>query len=69
MIDAEELVFCKRRGHMPKAGVRNGWVPCELCGMWLRELVILEEREDDPPEGDQNPLIKMRNRLEAPDAP
>ena len=47
MIDPEELAICKRREH--RLVMDEGWSPCELCGLWLREKRTIEEREDEPP--------------------
>ena len=64
MINREELAMCRRRGHDPQAVVNmsDGWRQCKWCGMWLREVRTLEEREDEPPEDEQDPLTKLRRR-------
>ena len=54
MINPDELVVCKRRGH--NAGpLGTGWSQCKWCGMWVREVCKIEEREDDPPETERSP--------------
>ena len=51
MVNQDELAICRKRGH--KAIVReSGWVPCEYCGMWLKEERRILEREDEPPEAE-----------------
>jgi hypothetical protein len=55
MIDGNELAICKRRGHDPgPVNLHQGWVNCKWCGIWLREVRTMEEREDTPPESEQN---------------
>jgi len=48
-----ELAICKRRGHDSMALEKN-WRRCKWCGMWLREVRTIEEREDDPPENQRS---------------
>jgi hypothetical protein len=61
MINAEELVICRRRSHNPEAGFgMGGWVQCVSCGMWLREVTTIEEREDEPPESELSLLARAR---------
>jgi hypothetical protein len=58
MINADELEICRRRGHMtPGRMIDHGWAQCKSCGMWLREIIVREEREDEPPEDEIDPLI------------
>jgi hypothetical protein len=59
MINQEELAICQRRGHAPDLGVRLGWVRCKWCGLWLREIRTLEEREDEPPENERSLFSKL----------
>jgi hypothetical protein len=59
MVNPEELVICKRRGHNLGPGIRLGWQQCKWCGTWVREVLTIEEREDEPPEEDQDPLGKL----------
>jgi len=59
MIDQEELTVCRRRGHDASTGLFPGWTQCKWCGMWIREVRTLEEREETPPESEQNPLAKL----------
>jgi len=57
MINPEELAICKRRGHRPDGlFIQQGWSQCQWCGMWLREVKTIEEREDEPPKSEQNVL-------------
>ena len=62
MINAEELTVCKRRGHDAEIGLRSGWVQCKWCGMWLREVKTVQEREDDPPVSERNTLPELRKK-------
>jgi hypothetical protein len=58
MINPEELAICKRRGHKAD-GLSlhtSRWSQCQWCGMWLREVRTIEEREDDPPKEEQSPI-------------
>lgn len=48
MINREELAICKRRGHGLKGLSNERWKQCRWCGMWLREVCVIEEREDEP---------------------
>lgn len=64
MIDAAELAICRRRGHNPEAGSgMGGWIQCVSCGMWLREVTTIEEREDEPPESELSLLAKSRKAM------
>jgi hypothetical protein len=58
MINAEELAICRRRGHGVSL-MTESWIKCKWCGMWLREVRKVEEREDEPPQDQQNPLGKL----------
>ena len=57
MINPEELTICKRRGHNLDVVLDNKWTPCESCGMWVRELTVIQEREDEPSEDEIYPWI------------
>ena len=57
MINAEELAICKRRGHKATT-MYQYWVQCEACGMWIRDVHTIEEREDDPPPKERYPQAK-----------
>ena len=39
-----ELDICKKRGHDITV-LEQEWLPCAACGMWVRELRVIEERE------------------------
>jgi hypothetical protein len=60
MVNPEELSICKRRGHDVVLMTQGKWSQCEACGMWLRQ--VIEEREDDPPAEDIDPLDRARRR-------
>lgn len=65
MINREELTVCRRRGHdVISVGLRQAWTQCRWCGMWLREVVTMEEREDTPPESEQSPFSRQRRNPE-----
>jgi len=60
MINPEELAICRKRGHTLRAvSVRDKWAQCRWCGLWIRERLLLEEREDAPPEDEQSSLAKI----------
>jgi hypothetical protein len=59
-INHEELAICRRRGHVTPFSLKAGWLQCEKCGMWLRDVVTREEREDEPPENERNPVLMLR---------
>ncbi len=60
MINREEYAICKRRGHPTFVEEREGWLQCEACGMWLRKVITIEEREDAPPENEQSCFQQLR---------
>jgi hypothetical protein len=62
MVNQEELALCKRRSHTVDPSVR-GWRQCTSCGMWVREKYVIEEREDEPPSEEIDPLEKMKRRV------
>jgi hypothetical protein len=59
MINADELAICKRRGHDSIPPFGDGWTQCKWCGIWHRVVRTIEEREDEPPKDEQNPLGKL----------
>ena len=61
MVNPEELAICKRRGHDRSRMLGEGWCQCRWCGIWLRDVYTIEEREDEPPEEEQNAFGKMRS--------
>jgi hypothetical protein len=63
MINPEELAICKRRGHDAGSFRDHGWLQCKWCGLWLREVRTIEEREDAPPENERSPFHKTRKLL------
>jgi hypothetical protein len=58
MIKPKELAICKQRGHDPE-GHSNKWERCKYCGTWTRTISTIEEREDDPPEDEQDPMYRL----------
>jgi hypothetical protein len=64
MINPDELVICKRRGHNLDLVLDNKWSPCESCGMWVRDVLVAQEREDEPPEEEIHPRVISRRHLE-----
>jgi hypothetical protein len=62
VINQEELAICKRRGHQPAP--YKQWQRCKWCGMWIRSVTTIEEREDDPPEKERDPMQTIRDELE-----
>lgn len=59
MIDPAEYQICKRRGHDGGLlGLSEKWSQCKWCGVWLRSVKVIEEREEEPPKADRNPLDK-----------
>jgi hypothetical protein len=67
-INGDERAICKRRGHDAGMSLHLGWTQCKWCGVWLREVRTIEEREDAPPEDEQSPLRQLR-RLAGGDPP
>ena len=52
----EQLAICRQRGH--ETGALNfdsrKWSQCQWCGMWVRKIETIEEREDEPPINEQS---------------
>jgi hypothetical protein len=66
VIDLAALAICKQRGHDAHTS-QNFWSKCKWCGMWLREVRTIEEREDEPPAAEQSPfdgLEHLHRKLE-----
>jgi hypothetical protein len=61
-INRKELAICKRRGHEPRPD--RQWQRCKWCGLWLREVITIEEREDEPPEEEQSLLHRVEKMAE-----
>jgi hypothetical protein len=59
MVNPEELIICRQRGHSAGIGARMGWAQCKWCGMWLREVTTIEEREDEPPREEKSPISRL----------
>jgi hypothetical protein len=62
VINPEELAICKRRGH--DGGYDKAWSQCKWCGMWLRTVKVIEEREDEPPQAEQDQLHRLAREAE-----
>lgn len=61
MINSEELALCRQRGHETQGLTpRSGWMQCGKCGMWVRTVSNMEEREDAPPTAERDLLGKSR---------
>jgi hypothetical protein len=61
LINAEELAICKKRGHDTRFSLASEqWDQCKWCGTWLRKVSTIEEREDEPPDSEQSPLVRLR---------
>jgi YVTN family beta-propeller protein len=56
MINKKELAICKKRGHKASL-LGDGWAQCKWCGMWLREVTKIEQRDDAPPKETNSPSI------------
>jgi hypothetical protein len=59
MINDEQLTICKQRGHQAQ-GIAYGWAECKWCGTWLREVTMIEERQDEPPEAEKSIFNKSK---------
>jgi len=62
-INEEELEICRQRGHVDVSP--GGWSQCSECKMWLWEKRTLEEREDEPTEGEMDPLFQVSRKVQA----
>jgi hypothetical protein len=40
------------------------WQQCGWCGAWVREVCKIEEREDEPPEDEQDALDRLRRKMD-----
>jgi hypothetical protein len=61
MIDPTEAAIRRKRGH--DGHPSKDWRRCKWCGTWFREVRTLEEREDAPPESEQDQLPLLKARL------
>jgi hypothetical protein len=57
MVNEKELEICRVCGHN-RSALGSYWEQCKWCGMWLREVRTIEEREDAPPQNEQDPLLR-----------
>jgi hypothetical protein len=60
VIKRKELAICRQRGH---SSVRDGWTQCKWCGIWLREVRKIEERENEPPEEELDGAVLCKRLL------
>jgi len=60
MINQKAYAICKERGHSSDLVTAEYWNRCKWCGVWLREVRTIEEREDDPPEDGQSPIETLK---------
>jgi len=58
MVDQNELEICRRRAIRFSSLAEDKWSRCRWCGIWLRHVKKLEEREDDPPESERDRLAE-----------
>jgi hypothetical protein len=65
MVNSEELAICRKRGHYGRA-LGRGWSQCHWCGMWVREVCTIEEREEEPPEDELDSLARMERWKKRP---
>jgi hypothetical protein len=63
MINKEELVICRRRGHAISILDKEVWARCKACGIWVREVRTIEEREDTPPKNERNLLLEIQRKV------
>jgi hypothetical protein len=60
-VDENELEICRRRGH--GAGILTPeWNRCKWCGMWVREVRMIEERIEDPPRNEVGAWTKLTDK-------
>lgn len=62
MIDPAEAAICARRGH--DGYLSKGWQQCKWCKTWVREVRTREEREDEPPEAEQDQTKILFKKLQ-----
>jgi hypothetical protein len=60
-IDQKELAICRKRGHEWVS--ESSWTPCKYCGMWLRKVCTIEERDTRPPEEEISTLHHLQDEL------
>jgi hypothetical protein len=63
-VDQKELEICRRRGRVPRAERPALWSRCKWCGMWVRTVTTIEEREDDPPEKQRDPSYALAEKID-----
>jgi hypothetical protein len=64
MINREELVICRKRGHLMVLSRMEKWERCQACGIWLRSRSVTDEREDDPAEGERAPFLACERMVD-----
>jgi len=68
MVNGEELAICTRRGHDATGlGIGEGWIQCKWCGMWLRAIHTIEEREDAPAAQDMGMFARIKAGVRSAD--
>jgi hypothetical protein len=63
-VNQEELAICRHRGHDFRAVNGPMWRRCKWCGTWVRTVTTVEEREDDPPEDEQDPGHVLTQKID-----
>ena len=63
LVNQEELAICRKRGHESGASLDKKWTRCTWCGIWLRSVGTIEEREDDPPKKERSPSELLRDKI------
>lgn len=61
MINHEEQAICKRRGAHTGISTKF-WERCRWCGTWYRLVQKVEERDEDPPEDEQSPTVRLERK-------
>lgn len=63
-VDTAELAICLQRGHKLDAGLGTDgmWRKCQWCRSWVREVLRVDEREDDPPQAEMDVVDVMYRR-------
>lgn len=64
MINREELIICRRRGHAI-GFMCERWSQCGACGMWIREIRTTEAREDTPSDNELDPDFVLIRRVDS----
>jgi hypothetical protein len=62
MINHEEVAICRRRHHVVELSLDTSWKQCRACGMWVREVITIEERTTTPRVEDQDRLVFLQRK-------